>query len=106
MRDGGWSEAAASSAPSSQGAGDLKEILEELQDPLLPVRAHGLMELRRLVLNQHAAVSQNLPYILGLFSSQLTDEVVSDEKWVGDMYSLSLSPLGRTLIYTSRPSMA
>lgn len=50
------------------------EILAELNDPLLPVRAHGLINLRKLVLSKNPVATKNLEKILGIFENQLNDE--------------------------------
>lgn len=56
-RDSRWSRigSAASAGEAEASTADepaLHRILEQLQDPLLPARAHALMELRRLVLRK------------------------------------------------------
>lgn len=46
---------------------ELDVILEDICDPLLPVRGHGLMALRKLVEKNDAAVMQKKQYILTIF---------------------------------------
>jgi hypothetical protein len=52
----------------------LREALKDINDPMLPVRAHGLIVLRRLVLAKDPLTMKNLPKILSLFQNQLKDE--------------------------------
>jgi hypothetical protein len=51
----------------------LREILQEIRDPLLPVRAHGLLRLRRLVLRRDEQALRNLDKIFALFETQSHD---------------------------------
>ncbi|KAJ3416003.1 transmembrane and coiled-coil domains-containing protein 7 [Chytridiales sp. JEL 0842] len=48
--------------------------LKELADELLPVRAHGLNELRQLILEKSSVASKNLSAILTIFLDSLQDE--------------------------------
>ena len=49
------------------------QVLRDLEDEQLPVRAHALIALRRLVEAKDPVTTRNVPYILGLFESQLGD---------------------------------
>ena len=52
----------------SQSGPKLEEILEQLQDPLIPVRSHALVDLRRLVVGKVCELA---------FIFQLTDLLLS-----------------------------
>ena len=47
--------------------------MQDLQDPVLPVRAHACAQLRKLVRAKAPEVTRNITFIMGLFSAQLTD---------------------------------
>jgi len=49
-------------------------ILVDLRDPLLPIRAHGVTELRKLVLERSPAMKQYMRQVLNIFETQLQDE--------------------------------
>ena len=68
-KDGGGSDPAAQEEDRSA----LSEVLRDLADEQLPVRAHALIALRRLVEAKDPVTTRNVPYILGLFESQLGD---------------------------------
>lgn len=52
----------------------LEDALKYLQDPLLPVRAQGLVALRKLVLDRdQSVVDENMDNVLTLFKTQLAD---------------------------------
>ena len=52
----------------------LRTILNDLKDPLLPVRAHGVMSLRSLVLEKgNPTVRKHMKNILRIFQTQLKD---------------------------------
>ncbi len=51
----------------------IADVMRELSDPLLPVRAHGLVALRRLVLRRDPVALRNLDKIVGIFQAQLHD---------------------------------
>lgn len=54
-----------------------QEALKSLQDPILPVRAHGLAQLRTLVRSPEAFLSTDpalLPAVLDIFVQALEDE--------------------------------
>jgi hypothetical protein len=67
----------ASSTPSSaderEAEAQLASILENLQDEQLPTRAYGCMRLKKMVLAKNPMTVKNLPYIIALFTAQLTD---------------------------------
>lgn len=69
IRGRSWEEAA---PPHTEPAHEysLREILQEVRDPLLPVRAHGLLRLRRLVLRRDEQALRNLDKIFALFEAQ------------------------------------
>jgi hypothetical protein len=50
---------------------EMGEIKNDLQDPLLPVRAHALGALRKRVLARDPAVEKDVGFFLGLFEAQL-----------------------------------
>eukprot|EP01103_Thecamoeba_quadrilineata_P017664 TRINITY_DN6369_c0_g1_i1.p1 TRINITY_DN6369_c0_g1~~TRINITY_DN6369_c0_g1_i1.p1 ORF type:complete len:843 (-),score=151.13 TRINITY_DN6369_c0_g1_i1:63-2591(-) len=52
----------------------LENILGLMNDPLTAVRVHGLIELRRAVLEKNPLVVKNLPRVLELFRVQLQQE--------------------------------
>lgn len=57
----------------NNGIENLDTILKDLSDPLLPVRGHGLIALRRLVLARNPDADKNLQKILSIFRNQLDD---------------------------------
>ncbi|KYQ90522.1 hypothetical protein DLAC_09147 [Tieghemostelium lacteum] len=78
----------------------LKEILKNLSDPLLPIRSHGLIELRSLVLTKSKVIERNLMNVLDVFKSQLADEdsfvygcSVNGLSALGDIYPDLIIPL-------------
>jgi hypothetical protein len=52
---------------------DVEQILAELRDPLLPVRAQALVALRKLVLAKDEFARSNKDRILDIFQTQLRD---------------------------------
>ena len=52
----------------------LERVLKDLSDPLLPVRAHALVGLRKLVLSRDAATLDKFERVLQLFSAQMTSD--------------------------------
>ena len=68
-----WAGGGGASAPEEAGPKRmaLDAVLVELQDPIVPVRAHAVMELRKLVLARDEATLANVPMLLGLFAEQL-----------------------------------
>lgn len=52
---------------------DVEQILAELRDPLLPVRAQALVALRKLVLAKDEFARANRDKILDIFQTQLRD---------------------------------
>jgi len=56
----------------------IRTVLRDIGDPLLPVRAHGLIALRRLVLRQDEVTLRNLDRVLKIFRAQLhhTDSAI------------------------------
>ncbi|EGG14080.1 hypothetical protein DFA_11843 [Cavenderia fasciculata] len=96
-----------SSSSSSVNPNDkLKEILDDLSHPLLPVRAHGLIELRRLVLsmrsnkNNDNIVKRNLDNIITIFKTQLNDDdtfiytcSINGLSSIGDIYPNDIIPI-------------
>lgn len=51
----------------------IKEILEGLSNPLVPIRAHALVSLRKMVLSKDSITTKNLDKILNIFVKQLFD---------------------------------
>ncbi|XP_050307289.1 transport and Golgi organization protein 6 homolog [Anthonomus grandis grandis] len=49
-------------------------ILEDICDPLLPVRAHGIMALKKLVEQKNPSVMEKKQYILTIFQQNLKNE--------------------------------
>ncbi|KAJ8975423.1 hypothetical protein NQ317_018932, partial [Molorchus minor] len=58
--------------------GDLKneldKVLDEICDPLLPVRGHGLMNLTKLVKNKDTSVVERKQYVLNIFQQNLKNQ--------------------------------
>lgn len=52
----------------------LFQVLKDLEDPLLPIRSHALMELRKLVLARDDATLQNIDAIFALFNANLEND--------------------------------
>jgi hypothetical protein len=57
--------------PSSKDT--IKRVLQEIKDPFLPVRAHGLVNLRKLILAKDPIALRNMGNVLEIFQSQLHD---------------------------------
>ena len=57
--------------PSSTAS--LKEIMHMLRDPLLPVRGHGLICLRRFILDGKRCSDRQIEQIFGIFAASLQD---------------------------------
>ena len=72
-RDSTW--VTDTSAPASTEQYNLQDILKDINDPLIPVRAHGLIMLRRMVLVKDNVTKNdsNLQKILDIFQTQLSD---------------------------------
>jgi hypothetical protein len=51
-----------------------QSALKELADELLPIRAHGLNEIKKLVLARNPVATKNLGAILCIFLDMLQDE--------------------------------
>ncbi|EFA77562.1 hypothetical protein PPL_12165 [Heterostelium album PN500] len=80
----------------------LKEILEDLSHPLLPIRAHGLIELRKLVLQskQSELIHKNLENIIEIFKTQINDDdtfiyscAINGLTALGDIYPVKIIPI-------------
>jgi len=78
----------------------LDSILKELQDPLLPIRAGGLINLRRFVLKKSLLVDCNSDKIISIFETQLNDEdtyvygaAINGLGAVGDLYPDKVFPI-------------
>ena len=81
-RDPQWattSSTSSNSTSNSEGSEDeglearLREALEALSDPLLPVRAAGLVQLRKVVMSS-GMESERLTHVKAIFEAQLADE--------------------------------
>ncbi|CAH1133700.1 unnamed protein product [Ceutorhynchus assimilis] len=53
---------------------ELDVILEDICDPLLPVRGHGLMALKKLVERRDVSIMEKKQYILTIFQQNLKNE--------------------------------
>ncbi len=60
-------------AVTSTTTSDLKDILKDLSDPLIPVRASGLVALRKLVLCKDPTIEHQLDKVVDIFLTQLQD---------------------------------
>ena len=60
--------------PSKPQAAKLVQVLKDLEDPLLPIRSHALVELRKLVLAKDEATVTNLDSIFALFNANLDND--------------------------------
>ncbi|KAK5582970.1 hypothetical protein RB653_004560 [Dictyostelium firmibasis] len=87
------------SSPTGQG-NKLKEILNDLTHPLLPIRAHALIELRRLVLSKSGLIEQNLKNVLEIFKTQVNDDdtfiygcSINGLSALGDIYPNKILPI-------------
>lgn len=79
-RDPAWAGAGAGPAhgsddddPDDPDDASLELVMQQLRDQLTPVRAHAVIQLRRLVLARHPKVVANAPKIVALLTSQLRD---------------------------------
>ncbi|EAL68518.1 hypothetical protein DDB_G0278691 [Dictyostelium discoideum AX4] len=86
-------------SPNEQG-NKLKEILNDLSHPLLPIRAHALIELRRLVLSKSGLIEQNLKNVLEIFKTQVNDDdtfiygcSINGLSALGDIYPNRILPI-------------
>lgn len=52
----------------------MKEALRSLEEPILPIRAHGLVTLKQLVMSKTPGVEEKLPAIINMFLTQIHDE--------------------------------
>jgi len=84
----------------SESIESLQRILQELSDPLLPVRGHGLIALRRLVLARNKEADANLQKILSIFRNQLDDNdtyiyggAINGLTALGDVYPKEIIPI-------------
>lgn len=50
------------------------EAMKEISDPLVAVRAHGLITLRSLVLTKDQHVLENLQELISIFKSSIVEE--------------------------------
>jgi len=65
--------AANGASPASSSKEAIRRILQEIKDPFLPVRAHGLVNLRKLILARDPLALRNLDQALAIFQAQLHD---------------------------------
>lgn len=82
----------------------LESALRDLNDPLLPVRAHGLIALRRLVLARDPHTMQHLTRVIEIFRTQLQDDdsyvylgAIRGFSALGDVEFETIVPLMREL---------
>ena len=98
------SSSSPSSSPSSSkgktAEEELKEIMELLGDPLMPVRAHGLIQLRHFILGKSSSSTANRDLILDIFKSQLNDTdsyvygiAINGLTALGDLYPALIIPI-------------
>jgi hypothetical protein len=77
----------------------IKGILEDLRNSILPVRTHGIMNLRKLVLdskkNNFDMILKNIDKIYNIFESQLNDE----DSFLYYSAILGLSSLGILFVF-------
>eukprot|EP00041_Stephanoeca_diplocostata_P037882 m.1455026 g.1455026 ORF g.1455026 m.1455026 type:complete len:426 (+) comp25119_c0_seq39:3429-4706(+) len=66
-----WIKREASSGATDSDSSPLGEILTDLQDKLLPVRTHAIVQLQKMVHRKDPAITKDLAFILGLFEAQL-----------------------------------
>ncbi|EGC31098.1 hypothetical protein DICPUDRAFT_95597 [Dictyostelium purpureum] len=78
----------------------LKEILKDLSDPLLPIRAHALIQLRKMVLSKSGLIEQNLNNVLEIFKTQIGDDdtfvygvSINGLSALGDIYPTRILPI-------------
>jgi hypothetical protein len=75
-----WRLASAVGGSDATADGDIDShrafttALQDLSDPLLPVRAHGLVALRKLVLSKDRVTMANIPRVLEVLKAQLRHE--------------------------------
>jgi hypothetical protein len=72
------------------------QAMKDLTDPMLPVRAHGLIVLRRLVLEKDPAALSRLDVICNIFHSQLRD--TDSYVYLNAIYGLSALADVRSLL--------
>jgi len=51
-----------------------KEAMKDMADELLPVRAHGMTELRHMILKRDEVANENLDDIIKIFLNQIEDQ--------------------------------
>jgi len=74
-RDISWARPSDSSGSvNTDSVNALESALRDLTDPLLPVRAHGLIALRRLVLARDPHTMQHLTRVIEIFRTQLQED--------------------------------
>lgn len=67
----GNGSAAGDEGDDAKAAALLEEILKDLEDPLLPIRTHALVALRKMVQAKDRCISENVPAILAVFAAHL-----------------------------------
>eukprot|EP00026_Physarum_polycephalum_P001945 Phypoly_transcript_01948.p1 GENE.Phypoly_transcript_01948~~Phypoly_transcript_01948.p1 ORF type:complete len:950 (+),score=91.12 Phypoly_transcript_01948:150-2852(+) len=96
-----WKESQMSEGSSSAPKlnEEIKKIMEDIRDPLLPVRAHGLISLRKLVLRKDPDVKKYALKMLDIFWSQISDEdsyvfqtAINGLAALGDIYPDDIIP--------------
>lgn len=63
-----------SSLNDSTSSSDIKQLVQQLNDPLQPVRVHALVQLKLLVISNDKLVISQIARLFGLVSSCLADE--------------------------------
>lgn len=104
-RDISWAQTRTESVSvNDDSVNALESALRDLNDPLLPVRAHGLIALRRLVLARDAHTMQHLTRVTEIFRTQLQDDdsyvylgAIRGFSALGDVQFETIVPLMREL---------
>lgn len=104
-RDISWAQTSTSSVSvNDDSVNALESALRDLNDPLLPVRAHGLIALRRLVLARDPHTMQHLTRVVEIFRTQLQDDdsyvylgAIRGFSALGDVEFETIVPLMRDL---------
>ncbi|EGD83435.1 hypothetical protein PTSG_04042 [Salpingoeca rosetta] len=72
-REAGPSHEQCDSTEGATAVDELQRIFTDIKDPLMPVRAHALVQLRKLINAKREQVKENLNQILGMLSPCLGD---------------------------------
>eukprot|EP00002_Diphylleia_rotans_P007419 TRINITY_DN1695_c0_g1_i14.p1 TRINITY_DN1695_c0_g1~~TRINITY_DN1695_c0_g1_i14.p1 ORF type:complete len:947 (+),score=161.28 TRINITY_DN1695_c0_g1_i14:53-2893(+) len=72
-RDPSWTQGSGGKSQKTSDDNTLEAALTYLRDPLLPVRGHGLIVLRKLVLSKSPSIDTHWAKIYEIFDAQLRD---------------------------------